>query len=86
MVNTQEVYIAISIFVLIAIALIVIFVRKKKEQPHSRLAMLGMTLIVLSIISTSGDRLICYGFMGVGGFLSVIDIIRNTNKNKHMEV
>ena len=86
MVNTPEVYIAISIVVVLAIALIVIFVRKKKEKPHSRLAMLGMTLVILGIIFGVNDRLIGYSFIGAGVLLSVIDIIRKTNINKYKEV
>ena len=77
MINTPEVYIAISIVVLLAIALIVIFVRKKKEKPHPSLAMLGMTFVVLGIIFISEGRLISYSFMGAGVLVSVIDIIRN---------
>jgi len=77
MINTPEVYIAISIVVLLAIALIVIFVRKKKEKPHSSLAILGMTFVVLGIIFISEGRLISYSFMGAGVLVSVIDIIRN---------
>ena len=76
MINTPEVYIAISIAVLLAIALIVIFVWKKEEKPRSSLAKLGMILVVLGIIF-SDDRLICYSFMGAGVLVSVIDIIRN---------
>jgi len=86
MINTQEVYIAISIVVLLAIALIVIFVRKKKEKPYSRLPMLGMTLVILGIIFTSEGRLISYGFMSAGVLISVIEIIRKTNINKYKEV
>ena len=77
MINTPEVYIAISIVVLLAIALIVIFVRKTKEKPHSSLAILGMTFVVLGIIFISEGRLISYSFMGAGVLVSVIDIIRN---------
>jgi uncharacterized membrane protein len=77
MINTPEVYIAISIVVLLAIALIVLFVRKKKEKTHSSLAMLGMTFVVLGIIFISEGRLISYSFMGAGALVSVIDIIRN---------
>jgi len=77
MINTPEVYIAISIVVLLAIALIVIFVRKKQVKPRSSLAMLGMTLVVLGIIFISEGRLISYSFMGAGVLVSVIDIIRN---------
>ena len=77
MINTPEVYIVISIVVLLAIAVFVIFVRKKQVKPRSSLAMLGMTLVVLGIIFTSEGRLISYSFMGAGVLVSVIDIFRN---------
>ena len=77
MINTPEVYIALSIVVLLAIAVIVIFVRKKQVKPRSSLAMLGMTFVVLGIIFISEGRLISYSFMGAGVIVSVIDLIRN---------
>ena len=77
MINTPEVYIAISIVVLLAIAVMVIFVRKKQVKPRSSLTMLSMTLVVLGIIFISEGRLISYIFMGAGVIVSVIDIIRN---------
>ena len=86
MINTPEIYIAISIIVLLAIALIVIFVRKKKEKTYSRLAMLGMTSVILGIIFSSEGRLISYSFMGAGVLISVIEIIRNININEYKEV
>jgi len=85
MISTPEVYMAISIVLLLAIALSVIFVRQKEEKPHSRLAILGMTLVVLGIIF-SDDGLLGYSFMGAGVVLSVIDIIRNLNINEYKEV
>ena len=78
---TPEIYIAISVVVLAVIAILVIYTmkkRKKRKQP-SKLATLGMTLVVLGIIF-SYDRLISYGFMGAGVLLSVIDIIKNLKK------
>ena len=77
MINTPEVYIVISIVVLLAIAVMVIFVRKKQVKPRSSLAMLGMTFVVFGIIFISEGRLISYSFMGAGVLVSVIDIIRN---------
>jgi len=77
MINTPEVYIVISIVVLLAIAVIVIFVRKKQVKPRSSLAMLGMTFVVFGIIFISEGRLISYSFMGAGVLVSVIDLIRN---------
>ena len=80
MVNTPEIYIAISIVILAVIALLVIFtIKKKKQKQPSKLAMLGMTLVVLGIIF-GDDRLIGYSFIGTGVLLSVIDIIKNLKK------
>ena len=59
--------------------------KEAEEKTHSRLAMLGITLVILGIIFTSEGRLISYSFMGAGVFLSVIDIIRKTNINKYKE-
>jgi hypothetical protein len=49
--------------------------KETEKKPYSRLAMLGMTLVVLSIIFSVNDRLISYCLMGAGVILSVIDII-----------
>lgn len=76
MINAPEIYIAISIVALVIIALIVLFRSTKKEKRHSKLAMLGLTLVILGIIF-GDDRLIGYSFIGAGVLLSVIDIIRN---------
>lgn len=78
--NAPEIYIAISVVVLAVIAVFVIYIMKKKprKQP-SILSMLGMTLVVLGIVF-SDDRLICYGFMGAGVLLSVIDVINYLKK------
>ena len=51
--------------------------KEAEEKTHSRLAMLGMTFVVLGIIFTIEGRLISYSFMGAGVIVSVIDIIRN---------
>lgn len=77
MMITPEIYIAVSVVVLAVIAILVIFTMKKKKQKQpSKLAMLGMSLVVLGIIF-GDDRLIGYSFIGAGVLLSVIDIIRN---------
>ena len=83
MMNTPEIpYIAISLIVLAVIAILVIYIMKKKprKQP-SKLAMNGMTLVVLGIIFGVNDRLIGYSFIGAGVLLSIIDLINNL-KNK----
>ncbi|MDH5770209.1 MAG: hypothetical protein OEZ25_02830 [Candidatus Bathyarchaeota archaeon] len=77
MMITPEIYIAVSVVVLAVIAILVIFTMKKKKQKRpSKLATLGMSLVVLGIIF-GDDRLIGYSFIGAGVLLSVIDIIRN---------
>ena len=77
-----EIYIAISVVVLAFIAILVNFtIKKKKQKQPSKLATLGMTLVVLGIIFGVSDRLIGYSFIGAGVLLSVIDIIKNL-KNK----
>jgi hypothetical protein len=77
MINAPAIYIAISIVALVIIAFIVFFTRRKKEEKlYSKLAMLGMKLVVLGIIF-GDDRLVGYSFIGAGVLLSVIDIIRN---------
>ena len=77
MITTPEFYIAISVILLLAIALIVIFVSKKRVKPRSRLANLGILLVIFGIIFSSEGRLVSYSFIGVGILLSVIDIIRD---------
>ena len=80
MMNTLEIYIAISVVVLAVIAIFVIYtIKKKKQKQPSKLVMLGMTLVVLGIIF-GDDRLIGYSFIGAGVLLSIIDIIKNLKK------
>ena len=50
--------------------------KEAEEKTHSRLAMLGITLVILGIIFTSEGRLISYSFMGAGVLVSVVDMIR----------
>ena len=59
--------------------------KEAEEKTHSRLAMLGMTLVVLGIIFGVNDRIIGYSYIGTGVLLSVIDIIRKKNINKYKE-
>lgn len=76
--NLSQIYIIISIVVLAIVAILVNFtIKKKKQKQPSKLAMLGMTLVVLGIIFGVSDRLIGYSFLGAGVLLSVIDILKN---------
>ena len=82
MLNAPEIYIAISVVVLAVIAVFVIYTmkKKKKRKQPSKLAMFGMSLVVLGIIFGVSDRFIGYSFIGAGVILSVIDIIKNLKK------
>ncbi|MFC1738192.1 hypothetical protein ACFL1G_03970 [Planctomycetota bacterium] len=74
------IYIIISIVVLAVIAILAIYTGKSKRPKRlSKLAMFAMLSVIFGIISIAIDqgRLISYSFMGVGVFLSVIDIIKN---------
>ena len=62
------------------------FEKEAEEKAHSRLAILGITLVILGIIFTSEDRLISYGYMVAGVLFSVIDIIKKKSINKCKEV
>ncbi len=78
----EGIWIAVSIVALVIIAIFVIYTYKgKKKKELSKLAMLGMTLIILGIIFGDG-RLIGYGFIGTGVLLAVIDIIQKSRKKK----
>jgi hypothetical protein len=80
MLNTPEIYIAISVVALAIIAIFVIYIMKKKPQKQpSKLAILGMLLVVIGIVF-GDDRLIGYGLIGAGVLLAVIDIIKNLKK------
>ena len=73
-------YIVISIIILAVIAILAIYTgRSKRPKRLSKLAMFAMLLVFFGIISIATDqgRLISYSFMGVGVFLSAIDIIKN---------
>jgi len=72
------IYIIISIVVLAVIAILAIYTRKSKRPKRlSKLAMFAMLFVILGIVFAGQRRLISYSFMGLGVFLSVIDIIKN---------
>ena len=80
MVIAAGIYIMISLVVLLIILIFEIFtLKKKKRKKSSKLATFAMILVILGIIF-GDNRLIGYGFIGVGVILSVIDIIKNLKK------
>jgi NADH:ubiquinone oxidoreductase subunit 6 (subunit J) len=82
MMNTPEIYIAITILVLAIIAVFVIYTRKNKKQKQpSKLISLAISLVILGIVF-GDDRLIGYSLIGAGVLLSIIDIIKISKTNK----
>jgi len=71
----SQIYILISIVVLLIIAIVVFFVRgKKKGKKVSLLGGLGLTFVLAAVIF-GGSRLVGYTLIGIGVLLAVIDII-----------
>ena len=78
--NTSQIYILISIVVLLIIAVLVFFVAKnQKEKKLTPLAGLAFGFVLAGIIFGE-DRLIGYSLMGIGVILSVIDMIRKLRR------
>ena len=74
--NTSQIYILVSIIVLLIIAVLLFFVaRNQKEKRLTPLAGLAFGFVLAGIIFGE-DRLICYSLIGVGVILSIIDMIR----------
>jgi len=75
----KNIYIVVSIVVLGLIAIFSLVSRAKGKQPRriSKLAALGMYMVILGILFGNGELWIGYSFMGVGVILAVIDLVRN---------
>lgn len=75
----ENIYILISIVTLAIIAIFALVTRQKEKQPRriSKLAALGMYMVMLGIIFGNGEVWIGYSFMGVGVILAIIDLVRN---------
>ncbi|MBS3088905.1 hypothetical protein J4402_03965 [Candidatus Pacearchaeota archaeon] len=72
----SQIYILISILVLLVIAILIFFVRKnKKQKPLTILASLAFAFILAGIIFGE-SRLVGYSLIGVGVLLAIIDIIK----------
>jgi hypothetical protein len=78
--NISQMYIAVSIVLLLIIALLVFLTgTNRKETRLSPLAGLAFGFIVAGILFGE-DPLIGYSLMGVGVLLAVVDIFRNRNR------
>ena len=79
---SEQIYIAISLVVLLIIALLVFFVNKnKKREKLTPLTGLAFGFILAGIIF-SDNRLFGYSLMGIGVVFAVIDIIMKSKKRK----
>ena len=73
--TSAQIYIAISILVLLVIAvLLFVAYKNKKEQKITPLAGLAFGFVLAGIIFGE-DRLIGYGLLGIGVILAIIDMI-----------
>lgn len=78
--NPQNIYIFISIAVLLILALLMFFVaRQKKEKPLTTLTSLAFAFILAGIIFGE-ERWLGYSLMGIGVILAVVDMIRKLRK------
>jgi hypothetical protein len=78
--EASQVYILVSIVVLLIIAIFIFFVKKnKKEKRLTPLAGIAFGFILAGIIF-GDDRLIGYSLIGVGVLLAIIDIFKNIKK------
>lgn len=80
----ENIYVLISIVTLVIIAIFALVTRQKAKQPRriSKLATLGMYMVILGILFGNGELWIGYSFMGLGVILAIIDLIRNLKNNK----
>ena len=80
--NASQIYIILSIIVLLVIALLVFFVnRSKKEKALTPITVLAFGFILMGILYSS-DGLLNYGLMGIGVILSIVDMFRKLRAKK----
>ena len=73
--QASQIYILISIVVLLIISFIIFFIRKnRKQKPRTPLTGLAFGFIIAGIIF-GDNRLRGYSLIGIGILLTVIDII-----------
>ena len=76
--NTSQIYIAVSIGVVVIVAVLAFFVRReRRENRLTPLAGLAFGFVLAGIIF-GDERLIGYSLLGVGVILAVIDIINRS--------
>jgi len=80
--NASQITIAVSIVILAVVALLLYRKGWRKEQKGlTPIAGLAFGFILAGIVF-SEERFISYGLMGVGVVLAIVDIIKQTRRNK----
>jgi hypothetical protein len=80
--TAAELYIALSLLVLGIIALAAMYntrISKRPKHPPSKLAMVAILLVISGIIFGE-NRYIGYSLLGAGVLLSILDILKNRNR------
>jgi len=74
--NTSQIYIVLSVAVLVIIALLGFFIASRKQEK----AFTSMTILAFGFILTGmlfgNNRLFNYSMMGIGVILSIVDMAR----------
>lgn len=84
--ETSQIYILISIVVLLIITIVVFFVRKdKKGKRLTTLASLSFVFVLAGIIFAD-SRLMGYSLIGAGILLAVIDIFLKSKNNRRQKL
>ncbi len=79
--EASQIYILISIIVLLIVAILVFFIRKNKKQRNVFTPLAGLAFgFILAGIVFGNDRLVGYSLMGIGVLLAVIDMFRKSKK------
>ena len=80
--NTSQIYIVLSVVVLVIVALLVFFIaRSKKEKVLTPVTALAFGFILAGMLY-SNDRLFNYSLMGIGVILSIVDMFRKLRAKK----
>jgi len=79
--NASQIYILLSIVVLLIITLLVFFLaRSNKEKALTPLTILAFGFIMTGLLF-GNDRIFNYSMMGIGVSLAVVDIVRKIREN-----
>ena len=78
---TTQVYIALSILIIVALTTIFILRRRQAPQSLSPLSSLAFGFVLAGIFM-SEERFLAYGLMGIGIILAVVDMLQQRKGKK----